>query len=104
GRNNLQDELLTFRMSDKDDIWFHAKGIPGSHVVMVTEGKEPSGQDYTEACEIAAYYSSATADAAEVDYTRVKNVKKPPAAKPGFVIYKTNFSAYVQRKKPIGKK
>lgn len=96
GRNNLQNELLTFRVASKGDLWFHAKDIPGSHVILLCDGEEPSEKDYTEAAEIAARYSSASADVVAVDYTRVKNVKKPPAAKPGYVIYKTNYTAYVK--------
>ncbi len=99
GRNNLQNDLLTFRIAEKGDLWFHTKDIPGSHVILVCGGEEPSEEDYTFAAEIAARYSSATADKASVDYTRVKNVKKPPAAKPGYVTYKTNYTAYVSVKK-----
>ena len=77
--------------------------MPGSHVIMQTEGKEPSEIDYTEAAEIAAYYSKATAGPVAVDYTKVKNIKKPAGAKPGFVIYKTNFTAYVSPKNPENK-
>ena len=97
GRNNVQNDHLTFKMAAKDDIWFHTKDIPGSHVIMVTDGEEPSERDYTEAASIAAYYSSATGDLVAVDYTAVKNVKKPQGAKPGFVIYKTNYTAFVRR-------
>lgn len=95
GRNNTQNDELTFRVAEKRDVWFHVKDIPGSHVIMVTEGEEPGERDYTEAAELAAYHSKATGDRVAVDYTAVKNVKKPPASKPGFVIYKTNFTAYV---------
>lgn len=97
GRNNLQNDLLTFKTAGKTDVWFHVKGITGAHVILFTEGEEPSEQDYTEAAEIAAYHSSATADTVAVDYTQVKNVKKPPASKPGFVTYKTNYTAYVHK-------
>ena len=96
GRNNVQNDELTFRIAEKQDIWFHVKDIPGSHVIMVTDGEEPSERDYTEAAELAAYYSKATGDLVAVDYTSVKNVKKPQGAKPGFVIYKTNYTAYVK--------
>ncbi len=99
GRNNLQNDLLTFRIAEKGDLWFHTKGVPGSHVILVCGGEEPSGEDYTFAAEIAARYSSATGERVEVDYTRVKNVKKPPASKPGYVTYKTNYTAYVSVKK-----
>ena len=96
GRNNVQNDELTFRIAEKGDIWFHVKDIPGSHVIMVTDGDEPGERDYTEAAELAAYYSKATADLVAVDYTAVKNIKKPQGAKPGFVIYKTNYTAYVK--------
>ena len=103
GRNNIQNEHLTFKLAAKDDIWFHVKDMPGSHVILVTEGEEPSEQDYTEAAELAAYYSKATVGPVAVDYTMVKNVKKTPGGKPGFVIYKTNYTAYVDpRRKENG--
>ena len=82
-------------MAEKDDLWFHTKGFPGSHVIMVTNGDEPSERDYTEAASVAAYYSQAEGDNIAVDYTRVKNIKKPQGAKPGFVIYKNNYTAFV---------
>ncbi len=96
GRNNLQNEQLTFHTAARDDLWFHVKGAPGSHVLLLCGGEEPDAKDYTEAAEIAAYYSSLS-DGAQVpvDYTRVKNIKKPPAARPGYVTYKTNYTAYV---------
>lgn len=96
GKNNLQNDELTHKIADRDDIWFHTKDIPGSHVIMVTEGKEPSERDYTEAAAVAAYYSQATGDRVAVDYTKVRNIKKPAGHKPGFVIYKTNYTAYVK--------
>lgn len=97
GRNNLQNDLLTFHTADKGDLWFHVKGVPGSHVILVCGGEEPPEADYTEAAAIAAAYSSATGDLVAVDYTRVKYVKKPPASKPGYVTYKTNYTAYVRK-------
>ena len=102
GRNNIQNDRLTFKTAEKHDLWFHVKDIPGSHVIMVTEGEEPSEHDYTEAAEIAAHFSKATGDLVAVDYTAVKNVKKPQGAKPGFVIYKTNYTAFVKPKAPEG--
>lgn len=96
GRNNLQNELLTFRVAGKGDLWFHAKDVPGSHVILLCDGEEPSEKDYTQAAEIAAYYSKSNGPLVAVDYTRVKNVKKPSGAKPGYVIYKTNYTAYVE--------
>ncbi len=104
GRNNLQNDMLTFRMAAKDDLWFHAKGYGGSHVILVAGGEEPPSEDYTEAAEVAAYYSQAGDSVIPVDYTRVKNVKKPPASRPGYVTYKTNSTAYVRPKKPLGAK
>ena len=101
GKNNIQNEQVTFKMSSGSDIWFHTKEIPGSHVVMLTNGEEPTDEDYTEAASIAAYYSKATADLVAVDYTRVSNIKKVKGAKPGFVIYKTNYTAFV---KPLSAK
>lgn len=101
GRNNLQNDELTFKIADKGDLWFHVKDMPGSHVIMLAGGEEPSELDYTEACEIAAYYSKATSDVVAVDYTRVKNIKKPPASKPGFVTYKTNYTAYAKRRRSL---
>ncbi len=100
GRNNTQNDHITFKLARKHDIWFHTKDIPGSHVIMQTNGEEPSERDYTEAAGIAAHYSKATGDVVAVDYTAVKNIKKPQGAKPGFVIYHTNYTAFV---KPIAK-
>ena len=100
GKNNIQNDNLTFKLAAKDDIWFHVKDMPGSHVIMQTGGEEPSERDYTEAAEMAAYFSKATAGPVAVDYTKVKNVKKPAGSKPGFVIYKTNYTAYVSPKNP----
>ena len=96
GKNNLQNDSLTHKIAEKDDIWFHTKDIPGSHVIMQTGGEEPTERDYTEAASVAAYYSQAKGDLVAVDYTRVRNIKKPAGAKPGFVIYKTNYTAYVK--------
>ena len=103
GRNNLENDRLTLKDADKNDIWFHTKDLPGSHVILVTDGKEPADADYTEAAELAAGYSKASGELVAVDYTRVRNIKKPAGSKPGFVIYKTNFTAYVKPKKQIGK-
>jgi predicted ribosome quality control (RQC) complex YloA/Tae2 family protein len=96
GRINTQNDYLTFKIASKDDIWFHVKDFPGSHVILVTDGKEPRDEDYTEAAAVAAYYSKSRADVVGVDYTRVKNIKKPTGSKPGYVIYKTNYTAFVK--------
>ncbi len=96
GKNNIQNEYITFKLAAKDDYWFHAKNAPGSHVVMITGGEEPPAEDFTQAAEIAAYHSKAYGgQSVEVDYTLIRHVKKPPSAKPGFVIYHTNWSALV---------
>ena len=98
GKNNTQNDYITFHMAEKGDVWFHAKNRPGSHVVMQCNGEEPSELDYTQAAMIAAYHSSASGDALiEVDYTKVKNIKKPSGSKPGFVIYHTNYSTLAKR-------
>ncbi len=95
GKNNLQNDHITHKIAEKLDYWFHAKNKAGSHVILVTEGKEPTDADFTTAAEIAAYYSSAEGQNIAVDYTLAKNVKKPAGAKLGFVIYHTNYTAYV---------
>ncbi len=95
GRNNTQNDYLTFKIAEKGDIWFHVKDMPGSHVILRAHGEEPSDLDYTEAAALAAKYSQAKGSSVSVDYTRVKNIKKPAGAKPGFVIYHTNYSCYV---------
>ncbi len=98
GRNNLQNDHLTFRVAARNDLWFHAKGVPGSHVILLCNGEEPSAEDYTFAATLAAGYSKANVAGGAtvpVDYTRVSNVKKPAGARPGFVIYKTNYTAFV---------
>ena len=93
GKNNYQNEELTFRLAQGSDIWMHAKKTPGSHVIIQTGGREVPDRTYEEAGSLAVYYSKArTADKAEVDYIERKYVKKPAGAKPGFVIYHTNYS------------
>ncbi len=88
GRNNKQNDHLTLKMADKNDIWLHTQKIPGCHVVIDTSGERPSEQTLYEAACIAALYSQASASPkVNVDYTKVKNVKKPAGAKPGMVIY-----------------
>ena len=96
GKNNLQNEHITHKLADRNDYWFHAKGVPGSHVVLVTDGVEPDVQDFTDAACIAAHYSKAAGGAQiPVDYLLVRHVRKVPGAKPGFVTYHTNWTAYV---------
>ena len=96
GRNNVQNDQLTLKIAERHDIWFHTKDVHGSHVILVTEGDEPPAEDYTQAARIAAYFSQSPSDSVAVDYTRVSNIKKPGGSKPGFVTYKTNYSAYVK--------
>jgi predicted ribosome quality control (RQC) complex YloA/Tae2 family protein len=96
GKNNVQNEYITHKLASKTDYWFHVKNLPGSHTVMLCEGIEPSERDFTEAAEIAACFSKgADGQNVEVDYTLVKNVKKPAGGKPGLVIYHTNWSCIV---------
>ena len=88
GRNNMQNDELTLRQSRANDLWFHTKLIHGSHTVIKTEGRTPSDDVIVEAAKICAYYSKARNSAnVPVDYTIIKNVKKPSGAKPGMVIY-----------------
>ncbi len=96
GKNNHQNDHLTTRVADKTDYWFHVKNQPGSHCVMITDGEEPSERDFTEAAIIAAYYSKVSDGVnVPVDYTLIKNIRKPNGSKPGFVTYNTNYTAYV---------
>ena len=96
GKNNVQNEYITHKLAGKNDYWFHVKNLPGSHTVMLCEGEEPSAEDFTDAAEIAAYFSKgADGQNVEVDYTLVRNVKKPAGGKPGLVIYHTNWSCIV---------
>lgn len=93
GKNNFQNDELTFRFASGNDWWFHAKGIPGSHVIVKTKGEPLPDRTFEEAAKLAAYYSRARGqEKAEIDYTEKKNIKKPNGGKPGFVIYHTNYS------------
>ncbi|MCI8590509.1 MAG: fibronectin/fibrinogen-binding protein [Clostridiales bacterium] len=100
GKNNMQNDQLTFKTADKNDYWFHVKNAPGSHVILCCNGEEPPERAFTEAAKLAASHSKlADGENVPVDYTKVKNVKKPPGAKPGYVIYHTNWTAYVSPEK-----
>lgn len=93
GKNNYQNDELTFQLADGGDWWFHAKKIAGSHVIVKSEGKELPDRTFEEAARLAAHYSSSKAShKVEIDYTLRKNVKKPSGGKPGFVVYYTNYS------------
>lgn len=97
GKNNLQNDMLTFKIGKKEDYWFHAKDMPGSHVIIRTNGDELEDDEYVESARVAAFYSKGKSSGfVEVDYTKKSNVKKPAGAKPGFVIYDTNFSMLVE--------
>ncbi len=96
GKNNFQNEELTFQFATGNDWWFHAKGRPGSHVIVKCEGRELTDATYEDAARLAAFYSKAKGQSKiEVDYLQKKNVKKPGGAKPGFVVYYTNYSMLI---------
>lgn len=93
GKNNYQNDELTFHVATGNDWWFHAKASAGSHVIVKTEGKELPDRTFEEAARLAAYYSKAKEQGkAEIDYIQKKHVKKPNGSKPGFVVYYTNYS------------
>ncbi|MBO4872325.1 MAG: NFACT family protein [Lachnospiraceae bacterium] len=97
GKNNLQNETVTFELASGNDWWFHVKGIAGSHVIVKTGTKELSDAGFERAAALAAWYSSAPKGAkTEVDYTRRRELKKPGNYKPGMVIYHTNYSMVVE--------
>lgn len=97
GRNNKQNDELTIRAAYSTDMWLHTKVIPGSHVVIRTNGTgEVPDNTLVEAATIAAYFSKAQkSTGVGVDYTLIKNIRKPNGSKPGFVIYETNYTVYV---------
>ncbi|MBO7357449.1 MAG: NFACT family protein [Lachnospiraceae bacterium] len=96
GRNNYQNDKLTFELSNGGDWWFHAKKMPGSHVIVKSENKEVPDTTFEEAARLAAYYSAGRKnEKVEIDYTLKKNVKKPSGGKPGFVVYYTNYSMMI---------
>lgn len=101
GRNNKENDELTFRIADKTDIWLHTKDIPGSHVILRAAGEDPSAEDIYCAASIAAWHSKGKTSAqVPVDYVRVRHVKKPSGAKPGMVIFTDNRTVYVDPKLP----
>lgn len=97
GKNNYQNDELTFKFATGNDWWFHAKNTPGSHVIVKTEGAEElPDRTFEEAGRLAAYYSKGRdQDKVEIDYIQKKHVKKPAGAKPGFVVYYTNYSLMI---------
>lgn len=93
GKNNFQNDELTFKFANGNDWWFHAKDMAGSHVILRSNGKEIPDRTFEEAAALAAYYSKGQSqEKVEVDYVIKKEVKKPAASKPGFVVYYTNYS------------
>ena len=96
GKNNYQNDELTFKIASNSDWWFHAKGAPGSHVIVKTNGQELPDGTFEEAARLAAWYSkNRGAEKVEIDYVEKRHVKKPNGAKPGFVVYYTNYSMMI---------
>jgi Predicted RNA-binding protein homologous to eukaryotic snRNP len=97
GKNNYQNEELTFKFATGNDWWFHAKKMAGSHVIVKSNNEELPDSTFEEAGRLAAYYSSGrTAPKVEIDYIQKKHVKKPNGSKPGFVVYYTNYSLMIE--------
>ncbi|MBK5262848.1 MAG: DUF814 domain-containing protein, partial [Peptostreptococcaceae bacterium] len=102
GRNNVDNDILTFKTASPKDIWFHTKDIPGSHVILFLDGKTPGDQTIMEAASLAALHSKAkNSENIPVDYTKVRYVKKPNGAKPGMVIFTGNKTVYVNPYKSL---
>lgn len=96
GRNNLQNDKLTLKLAQKNDLWFHTKGIHGAHVILCCGGEPPTQPAVLAAAALAAYYSKARqSGSVPVDYTPVKFLKKPAGARPGMVVYNTNKTLFV---------
>ncbi|KUO69822.1 MAG: hypothetical protein APF77_16930 [Clostridia bacterium BRH_c25] len=96
GKNNVQNDYLTLKFAVNQDVWLHTKDIPGSHVIIKTEGKDVDDATLEEAANLAAFYSKGRMSSkVPVDYTRRKNVKKPGGAKPGMVIYDNFYTLYM---------
>ncbi len=104
GKNNVQNDYLTLKLASKQDLWFHTKNIHGSHVVVLSGGNEISEETVLFAARLAAENSKASESSnVPVDYTVIKNVKKPSGAKPGMVIYEKNKTVFVTPQKNIFK-
>ncbi|MCI7679273.1 Rqc2 family fibronectin-binding protein [Hornefia butyriciproducens] len=102
GRNNRENDILTLQTAGKTDYWFHTKDIPGSHVILFTEGHEPTETAILEAASLAAFHSKAReSENVPVDYVRVRYVKKPSGAKPGMVIFTNNKTVWVNPGEPV---
>lgn len=103
GKNNYQNDELTFKTANAGDWWFHAKKMPGSHVIVRCEGRELTDKTFEEAASLAAYYSSGRSmGKVEIDYVKRKEIRKPAGAKPGFVVYYTNYSMVAEAVIPEG--
>jgi predicted ribosome quality control (RQC) complex YloA/Tae2 family protein len=102
GKNNKQNDDLTTKKANKNDLWFHVKDFPGSHTILFCEEKEVPDEDMLQAAGIAAFYSKAkNSDKVAVDCTKVRYVSKPNGAKPGMVIYRNNKTIYVKPVAPV---
>ncbi len=96
GRNNIQNDKLTTKIANKNDLWFHVKDMPGSHTILISNGKNVSDELIKNVATIAAFYSRARESSnVAVDYTIIKNVKKPNGAKPGMVVYDNYKTIFV---------
>ncbi len=101
GKNNKENEHITFTVAGRKDLWFHTKDIPGSHVILKLDGEIPSEKDIIETAQIAAYFSKAsTSENVPVDYTYVKYIKKLSSGKPGMVTFTDNKTIYVTPNNP----
>lgn len=101
GKNNRENDVLTMQTASKTDYWFHTKDIPGSHVILMTQGREPTEDEILETASIAAFYSKGRLSSnVPVDYVRVRYVKKPSGAKPGMVIFTHNRTVWVSPEDP----
>ena len=97
GKNNFQNDELSFKFASGNDWWFHAKGQPGSHVIVKSKNEELPDRTFEEAGKLAAYYSKGRqAPKVEIDYTQKKNLRKPTGGKPGFVVYYPNYSLLIE--------
>ena len=89
--------MTSFKFASGNDWWFHAKGQPGSHVIVKSKNEELPDRTFEEAGKLAAYYSKGRqAPKVEIDYTQKKNLRKPTGGKPGFVVYYTNYSLLIE--------
>ena len=105
GRNNIENDNLTFRQASSSDIWFHTKDFHGSHAILFTEGQEPTEREIYEAAAIAAWHSKARQSSnVPVDYVKVRYVKKPAGSRPGYVIFTHNRTVWIDPALPAQEK